>query len=180
VPLPEDIAGGFDGAGAAGDAGGAGRSRRRQRQVGTPHPDHAQGMGPTPSPSGHRIVAMPTCRDGLPGTTTNGPIPASQRERQFRHSPEQPDESSQLTSAPPESFRQRQPTSPGPCASLRLGRPGNFGGNPWAQVRPSRLSDYTAGGRVIAGDTSKPLELLVPRGGIEPPTRGFSVRCSTN
>ena len=23
-------------------------------------------------------------------------------------------------------------------------------------------------------------ELVVPRGGIEPPTRGFSIRCSTN
>ena len=27
---------------------------------------------------------------------------------------------------------------------------------------------------------AKPLTLLVPRGGIEPPTRGFSVRCSTD
>ena len=27
---------------------------------------------------------------------------------------------------------------------------------------------------------ANPLKSLVPRGGIEPPTRGFSVRCSTD
>src|SRR4051794_1207236 len=32
----------------------------------------------------------------------------------------------------------------------------------------------------FGGPAAKSLKKLVPRGGIEPPTHGFSVRCSTN
>jgi hypothetical protein len=49
-----------------------------------------------------------------------------------------------------------------------------------------KLEAFRRGGRMVVDDTrndrgrSEPVDLMVARGGIEPPTRGFSIRCSTN
>ncbi len=45
---------------------------------------------------------------------------------------------------------------------------------------PKRVLIGTRAGTRQDLNDSKPAELMVPRGGIEPPTRGFSVPCSTD
>ena len=48
---------------------------------------------------------------------------------------------------------------------------------PFPFLRPTLVLHGKIGS---SGKRCKPLFLLVPRGGIEPPTRGFSVLCSTD
>ncbi len=59
-------------------------------------PRPCSGNGPTPFRLNHPIDGLPTFPDGSPGTIITGPMPASPNERQFRLSPEQPDQKPKL------------------------------------------------------------------------------------
>jgi hypothetical protein len=48
------------------------------------------------------------------------------------------------------------------------------------ELPPSRLRQDAEWQHAESYDAQSHFQVVVPRGGIEPPTHGFSVRCSTN